>query len=409
MANEEQYHLLLADVGKWNSFRIEHPDVLVDLSGADLRNAELKYADLHGANLNRANLFNANLHKADLREADLSHAILDEAQLYEADMYKVNLSNASLRHTDLREALLPEAVLKGSDLTLASLFHADLFRADLTGAILVEANLIETDLTKANLRSASLYKSRLRGARLVETDLCHANLTGSEVFGISAWKLNLEGTIQDNLVITNKDEAVITVDNLQVAQFIYLLVNNEMIRNVIDTVTSKTVLILGRFTQERKPILDNIREELRRHNYVPVLFDFEKPQSQNLLETVMTLAGMARFIIADVTAATMVREEIRSVVEKFPSKPIQPLLLQGEVEPVTLLEMQLSYKNILQTFKYRNAEEVIFDLTQRIILPAEAWINRRKDQHSGAGKTDREVELEKEIERLKRQIEQTDQ
>ena len=81
-------------------------------------------------------------------------------------------------------------------------------------------------------------------------------------------------------------EPEITVDNLEVAQFIYLLLNNERIRHVIDTITSKAVLILGRFTPERKAVLDALREELRKRDYLPVLFDFDKPASKDLTETV---------------------------------------------------------------------------------------------------------------------------
>jgi len=55
------------------------------------------------------------------------------------------------------------------------------------------------------------------------------------------------------------------------AQFIYLLLNNQKVRDVIDTITSKVVLILGRFTSERKVILDALKDELRRQNYTPVL------------------------------------------------------------------------------------------------------------------------------------------
>jgi len=91
---------------------------------------------------------------------------------------------------------------------------------------------------------------------------------------------------QDDLIVTPQDEPVITVDNLEVAQFIYLLSKNEKIRDVIDTITSKIVLILGRFTPERKQILDSLRKELRNRGYSPVLFDFEKPASRDLMETV---------------------------------------------------------------------------------------------------------------------------
>jgi hypothetical protein len=70
---------------------------------------------------------------------------------------------------------------------------------------------------------------------------------------------------------------------------------------VIETITSKVVLILGRFTSERKPILAAIRVELRKRDYLPILFDFQKPDSKDLTGTVTTLAGTARFIIADLT------------------------------------------------------------------------------------------------------------
>jgi hypothetical protein len=71
-----------------------------------------------------------------------------------------------------------------------------------------------------------------------------------------------------------------------VAQFIYLLLNNEKIRSVIDTITSKVALILGRFTPDRKIVLDAIREELRNQNYLPVLFDFQKPDNKDLTGTI---------------------------------------------------------------------------------------------------------------------------
>ena len=60
------------------------------------------------------------------------------------------------------------------------------------------------------------------------------------------------------------DEPEITIDDIEVAQFVYLLLYNQKIRKVIDTITSKAVLILGRFTEEHKRGLNAIRDELRR-------------------------------------------------------------------------------------------------------------------------------------------------
>jgi hypothetical protein len=116
--------------------------------------------------------------------------------------------------------------------------------AHLSEANLHEANLINVDLSvaslwRANLTKANLSGANLSGALLVNTDLTGADLTGCRIHGISAWNLKLEQTKQQNLVITHENEPVITVDKIEVAQFIYLLVHNEKIRDVIDTITSK--------------------------------------------------------------------------------------------------------------------------------------------------------------------------
>jgi hypothetical protein len=102
----------------------------------------------------------------------------------------------------------------------------------------------------------------------VRVELENAVLSGCRVYGVSAWDIKLSGgTKQQNLIITDENEPEVAIDNIEVAQFVYLLLHNEKIRDVIDTVTSKAVLILGRFTPERKEVLDAIREELRRRAY----------------------------------------------------------------------------------------------------------------------------------------------
>jgi hypothetical protein len=88
-----------------------------------------------------------------------------------------------------------------------------------------------------------------------------------------------------------KQVGTITVDNLEMAQFLFLLLNNQKIREVIDTITSKAVLILGRFTRSRKSVLDAIRDALRRQNHLPILFDFESPSSRDLTETITPWPG----------------------------------------------------------------------------------------------------------------------
>jgi hypothetical protein len=200
--------------------------------------------------------------------------------------------------------------------------------------------------------------------------MSHADLTGSSIYGIAAWNVRLTiDTRQENLLITPPGEAGITVDNINVAQFIYLLLNNEEVRAVIDTITSKTALILGRFSPERKIILDRLREELRKRHYVPIMFDFEKPRSRDTIETIRTLAGMFKFIIADLTDAKAVVQELQAIVPNLPSVAVRFIIKKSESEPAMFDHIR-RYPWVLDgAFEYENPEEVIKSINHSILEP----------------------------------------
>jgi len=226
------------------------------------------------------------------------------------------------------------------------------------------------DLIEANLGAANLSEANLTYVRLVHTNLENANLSGCRIYGISAW--NLRGVPRDqlDLIITNYHEPIVTIDNLEVAQFIYLLLNNQKIRQVIDTITSKVVLILGRFTKERKRVLDAIREELRKHDYIPVLFDFDKPATKDLHETITTLARMSRFVVADITDAKSIPQELVSIVEQLPSLPVQPIL-QQDCEPWAMYDHIKRYPWVLELYRYATLDDFIPRLREGVISTAE--------------------------------------
>jgi len=315
MANDEHVALLKKGVDAWNAWRDENPDIRPDLSRANLNAADLNAADLNKAELVRANLGGADLSKAVLVGADLRGADLSKANLREAYLWGANLGGANLN-------------------------RADLGTADLRAAI------------------------------LIDTDFSGADLAGCRIHGISAWGLKLEGTKQQNLVITRADEPTVTVDNIEVAQFIYLLLHNPKIRDVIDTIGRKAVLILGRFTPERKAVLDALREELRKRGYVPILFDFDKPASQDLTATVSTLAHFARFIIADLTDPSNIPYELATVVPTTPV-PVQPILLSGSSEFAMFQDLRRRHHWVLTTHRYASQEQLIADLGEKVIRPAE--------------------------------------
>jgi hypothetical protein len=106
-----------------------------------------------------------------------------------------------------------------------------------------------------------------------------------------------KGTTQQGLIITPYGKPAVTVDDLEVAQFVYLLLHNQKIRDVIDTVGKKGVLLLGRFTECRIAILERLRDELRKRGYLPIVFNFDKPETKDFTESIRLLAGLSKFVI----------------------------------------------------------------------------------------------------------------
>ena len=315
MANVEILRKLDQGVEAWNKWRKDNPEILLNFRKADLKNRNLQGYDFS---------------LADFHEADLSGS---------------DLSGVNFHGSDLSEAVLKKTKLMG-----ANFCRADLYKSDLS----------ESDLNRANLK----------GSQLAETNLQATKLIGCEIYGSSAWDLKLENTIQRDLVISHSYNTKITVDNIEVAQFIYLLLHNEKIRDVIDTIGKKAVLILGRFTQERKLILDGIKERLRDLDYLPILFDFEKPSDRDLTETISVLAHMSRFIIADLTDAKSIPQELQAIVPNLPSVVIQPIIYALDKE-YSMFEHLKRYPWVLPTYKYKSSKQLLSAFKKEIINPIE--------------------------------------
>jgi hypothetical protein len=149
-----------------------------------------------------------------------------------------------------------------------------------------------------------------------------------------------------------------------------LLLNNAKIRDVIDTITSKAVLILGRFTPERKATLDALRDALRDKNYLPIQFDFQKPANRDLTETVSTLAHLARFVIADLTDPRSVPQELTAVIPHLLSVPIRPLLLGSQSEWAMFSDLA-RYPQVIPPLHYADDQMLLSCLESDIIAPAE--------------------------------------
>jgi uncharacterized protein YjbI with pentapeptide repeats len=360
-----------------------------NFTGANLWEADLTMADLAMADLSDANLTGACLQRARLRSnfmrANLTRAILNDAYLLEANLMGANLSRvesqhanfvranlrgANLSRADLSRTDLNGANLAGANLSGTSLYMSDLLEADLTGANLTGANISGADLCDADLGGADLTGANISRANLVRTNFQDAVLTDCRIYGISVWDLQGIPKAQSDLVITPKGAAAVTVDDLKVAQFVYLLLHNPNIRDVIDTIGKKGVLILGRFG-ERLIVLNALRETVRDAGFVPIVFDFERANSQDFTQTVMTLAGMSAFIIADITKPRSVQQELQATIPNY-MIPFVPIIQEGEEPYSMFVDLQNKYdKWVLDLLVYADVDQLVRVVEIAIIKPAE--------------------------------------
>lgn len=376
MPNEEHVEILKQGRTIWDRWRYENPHIRPDLYCADLSNNDLSYYNLEDANLFHSNLKGANLSKAKLNRANLAEATLRDAIIRNAVLEEADLSRATCIHSDFSGSNLYKACLSGTNLTEANISQVDFRETDFSFAILLKANIRGSCLSRAifnksQLQYANLDKTSLDYSVFVNTSLENASIKDSYVYGVSTWDLESQGSIQSDLVITPNGNPYITVDNIEVAQFIYLLLNNQKIRDVINTITSKVVLILGRFTPDRFFILDALRNELRKHNYMPVIFDFEKPNDRNFIETVSILAHMSRFIIADFTDAKIVLQEAEHIIRDI-SIPFMSIMLEGSGrEPITLYDLRKGKTFVPEIVYYQDISDLVNKLPKQIVEQAE--------------------------------------
>ena len=352
----EELAILKQGVEIWNKWRRDNPTITPTLGWTNLSGMDLTRVDF-----SRSSLWGTNFHGCELHLANFNGA----------ELWNANLSLCNLDHALFRKANLREALLANSQLT-----YCDMREADLSMAHLGNANLLGSLVTDATLNNAILDC-----ATLVEVDLSGSDLTGCCVFGVSAWNVKTNSlTNQSSLVISNRrnleplkeTDPVITVDDLEIAQFVYLMIQNQNIRRIIDTITSKVVLILGRFTPDRKCVIDALREELRKHDYVPVVFDFERPPDRTFMETVSILAHMSRFIIGDFTEPKIILQEAEHIVRNI-AVPFVPLLARDtEREPTTLFDLRVNHRSLLDTVYYNDIDDLLTRLGREVIALAEA-------------------------------------
>ena len=344
MANEEHIKKLKSEIKQWNEWRNENPKLCPNLRSVNFVSEFTNENEIY--NLPRFEGYdfsNLDLNQASLRNGFYIDCCFDGSQILYADLVDAYFQSCSFKNVNMRATRIGSATFNN--------------------CVFEDSDLSYCSAEGTSFSGSKLVNTKLENIRFVSNDFTETKLSGCFVYGISSWDLNLKNSVQENLIITKEDQPMITVDNIELAQFLYLIINNSKLRNVIDTITSKVVLILGNFSPERKIVLDEIRKRLRDYNFIPVIFDFEKPSSRNLTETIFTLTNMARFVIADLSSARSIGHELSAVVPRVQSVNFYPIILKGENEYGMFEEFKsLSWVKPIKEYKKIKIKDVLEEI-----------------------------------------------
>ena len=102
---------------------------------------------------------------------------------------------------------------------------------------------------------------------------------------------------------------------------------------------------------------------------LPIVFDFERPTNRDFTETIKTLAGMACFVIADITNPKSSPLELQATVPDY-QIPFVPIIQEGEKPFSMMANLQSKYDWVLNTLTYNSGDELIEVLQEAVINPA---------------------------------------
>ncbi len=143
---------------------------------------------------------------------------------------------------------------------------------------------------------------------------------------------------------------------------------------ILSRLTASRVLILGRFSTRRLPVLEAIKAFLADHpqRYLPELFTFKRPDSRDLVESIVSFASLSRFVIADLSEPRSVPQELQAIVPALQSVPVVPIIVDGAKEFATFSALARRPNVAQPTIRYRDIDDLKVKLGDAIVPLAEA-------------------------------------
>ena len=204
MVNSKHVKNLKKGVEKWNKWREENPQISPNLRGLNFVKEFPNENEIYNLpNFEGCNFSNVDLHGVSLRNGYYINCSFDGSTIQYADLVDAYFSSCSFKKTKMRVTKIGSAT-----------FYNCKFE---------DADLSYCSAEETSFSNSKLINTKLENIRFVSNDFSDANLVGCSIYGISSWDLNLNNSVQKDLIITKKEQPEITVDNIELAQFLYLI------------------------------------------------------------------------------------------------------------------------------------------------------------------------------------------
>ncbi|HEX4228401.1 MAG TPA: pentapeptide repeat-containing protein [Bryobacteraceae bacterium] len=244
---------------------------------------------------------------------------------------RINFSGMNLSSVSIYKAFAEGLKLRDSIFEDAFFEEGDFSRADFSGATFRNTKFSKTILTGAYFDGASFINCNLNRVNLVGAFFHVKEITETVVYGIAAWDLDTSDDMKQSKLVIEKTYELysdliqrgtvpMTVDDIELAQFVYYLSNHKKMRDALNILNERGVLLLGQFKDGGLERLYSMREWFQGKGYMAMIFDFARPDNLSLTETVVTMAGLSKFIVVDLSGSS-VPAELQSILSQI-KKPV---------------------------------------------------------------------------------------
>lgn len=294
MAQEDHSQILIQGAKIWNSWRERNPGPVhfakpnwYDCPGP----GGVQIKGRNRINFSRMNLSGVSIHGAFAEGLNLRDSIFEDTHFEEGDFSRANFCGAKFLNTKFNKTIL-------------------------TGAYFDGATFVNCNLNRVNLVGASFHLKEI---------------TETVVYGIAAWdlqtsdemkqsKLVIERTYELYSDLIQQGKVPMMVDDIELAQFVYYLSSHKKMRDALNILNDSGVLLLGRFKDGGLERLYSMREWFQGKGYIPMIFDFARPDNLSLTETIVTMAGLSKFIVVDLSGSS-VPAELQAILSQI-KKPV---------------------------------------------------------------------------------------